>query len=70
MIRVTISAIAYHTLAATMPGMALKRPQEAPGGGFFLWLDNVTRNRLNAARARGEGWSETIIRLAQTEAEL
>jgi hypothetical protein len=70
MIRITISAIAYDYLVATMPGMALKRPQEAPGGGFFLWLDKVTRNRLEAARRPGEGHSDAIIRLARTEASL
>ena len=70
MIRIEISSVAYDYLVATMPGIALKRPQEAPGGGLFLWLAHSTRNRLMAARRPGEDYSDAIIRLARIEAAL
>lgn len=69
MIRVAITAEAYKAIVAGRPECNLLPPQEAPEGGFYLWLDKMTLNRLKGARGPGEGYSETILRLAgETEA--
>ena len=67
MIRIEISAAAYAVLAAGVAEHSRLPAQESPAGGFYLWLDKVTLNKLKASRGRGEGYSEAIIRLA-TEA--
>lgn len=64
MIRIAISAEAYAALAAGVPEHRRLPAQGSPQSGFYLWLDKVTLNRLTAARGHGEGYSETIIRLA------
>ena len=64
MIRIEITAAAYAAIAA---GVAPHRRLEAlrcPQGGFYLWLDKATLNRLMASRGPSEGFSETILRLA------
>ena len=65
MIRIEISAAAYmRRSAGACPSVAVCRPKKAPTGGFYLWLDKATLNRLRAAREPGEGFGETILRLA------
>jgi hypothetical protein len=64
-IRIHISANAYEVLAASC-GDPLT-PQRSAQGGFFIWLDRTTVNQLRAAREPGEGFSETILRLAELE---
>lgn len=69
MIRIEISAAAYAALAAGRPANSLLEAQASPSGGFYLWLVRDTLNRLKRAREPGEGFSETILRLAhETEA--
>jgi hypothetical protein len=63
-IRIHITAAAYDTIVAGRSPDSLIDAQKAPQGGFYLWLDKVTLNRLRAARGHGEGYSDTIIRLA------
>jgi hypothetical protein len=64
LIRIEISAAAYAAIAAGRSADSLIEAQGSPMGGFYLWLDKVTVNRLRAAREAGEGFSETILRLA------
>jgi hypothetical protein len=63
-IRIEISARAYAALAAGVPPDRRLEALPSPKGGFYLWLDKVTLNRLRAARAPGEGFSEAILRFA------
>lgn len=68
MIRIEISADAYAALAAGRSATSLLPAQRSPSGGFYLWLDKRTLNHLRAARAPGEGFSETILRFAREDA--
>lgn len=69
MIRIAVSAAAYAVIRESLPGrIGPRKPQEAPGGGFFLWLDETTVNQLAGLRGRSEGFSEAILRLAEMEA--
>jgi hypothetical protein len=63
-IRIQITAAAYAVLARGKHPDSLVEPQRSPQGGFYLWLDKVTMNKLSAARGPSEGYSEAIIRLA------
>ncbi len=67
-VRIAISAEAFkaiETIRATLPlGFVKYERDSAAGGWFFVWMDRRTRDRLDAARRRSEGHSETIIRLA------
>jgi len=65
MIRIEISARAYAALCAGVPAQRRLEALPSPTGGFYLWLDKVTLNRLRAARAPGEGFSEAILRFAE-----
>jgi hypothetical protein len=69
MIRIEISAAAYAAISAGVAEHSRLPAQPSPSGGFYLWLDKNTLNRLTAARGPAEGFSETILRLAvETEA--
>lgn len=67
MIRIHISAAAYAALVAGVPEDRRLPAQGGPQGGFYIWLDKQTLNRLTAARGPREGYSETILRLASEE---
>ena len=64
MIRIEITAAAYEALAASAT-RGLVEPHRSPQGDYYLWLTRAAVNRLKAARAPGEGYSATILRLAQ-----
>lgn len=64
MIRIEISAAAYAAIAAGRSADSLIEAQGSPSGGFYLWLDKVTLQRLMHARGHGEGYSEAILRMA------
>lgn len=66
MTRIEISVAAYIALAAGVLPQSRLEPQGSPSGGFYLWLDKQTLNRLRHAREPGEGFSETILRLARS----
>jgi hypothetical protein len=68
MIRIEITAAAYQAIVAGRNADSLIEAQGSPSGGFYLWLDKVTLNRLRAARGHGEDFSETIIRLSKVAA--
>jgi hypothetical protein len=65
MIRIEISAAAYAALVDDVPEDRRLEAQEAPGGGFYLWLDKSTLNRLRAVRGLGESFSDAILRLSK-----
>jgi hypothetical protein len=62
MIRIEITAEAYKVIKAGVRNPI--EPHPSPSGGFYLWLDKVTLNRLTHARGHGEDYSDTILRLA------
>ena len=69
MTRIVITAAAYAAIVAGRDPNSLLPAQESPQGGFYLWLDKVTLNRLTAARGPAESYSDAILRLAsETEA--
>jgi hypothetical protein len=68
MIRIEISAAAYAAISDGVPEPSRLPAQASPTGGFYLWLDKVTVNRLRAFRGPGEGYSEAIVRLASEDA--
>lgn len=65
MIRIEITADAYAALAAGRSADDLLEAQPSPQGGFYLWLFKDTVNQLRQAREPGEGFSDTILRLAR-----
>jgi hypothetical protein len=67
LIRTPISAAAYGAIAASSMRMLLEA-QRGSHGGCFLCLDQVTLNRLMAARGLSEDLSGVVIRLAKAEA--
>jgi len=68
MIRIEISAAAYAALCDGVPEHSRLPAQGSPTGGFYLWLDKVTVNRLRAAREPGEDFGDTIVRMAKEDA--
>jgi hypothetical protein len=68
MIRVEITAAAYAALVDGRPADSLIEAIRSPSGGFYLWLDRDTLNRLKRARGPGESFSDMILRWANEEA--
>ena len=69
MTRIVITAAAYAAIVAGRDPNSLLPAQESPLGGFELWLDKITLDRLTAARGPAESYSDAILRLAsETEA--
>jgi hypothetical protein len=66
-IRTPISADAYRAIALSSMRLLLEA-QGGPHGGYFLCLDQVTLNRLMAAKRRSEDFSDVIIRMVEAEA--
>ena len=64
MIRIEISAAAYAAIADGVPEDSRLPAQPSPAGGFYLWLDKTTVNRLRAFRGPGESFSDAILRMA------
>jgi hypothetical protein len=67
LIRIEITAAAYAALAAGRDPNSLIEAQGSPSGGFYLWLDKVTLNKLSRARGPGESYSDMILRWANEE---
>lgn len=68
MIRIEISAPAYAAIAASIPEQSRLEALRSPSGGFYLWLDKATLNKLKAARGPRESYSEAILRFASEAA--
>ncbi len=68
MIRIAIAEGAFQAIAATLPFGSVGFEQErTPSGGYFIWLDRRTADRLVTARRRGEDISDVIVRLTAAE---
>ena len=63
-IRIEITAAAWAAIADGVPPDRRLPAQASPLGGFYLWLDKHTLNRLSAARGKGESYSDAILRAA------
>ncbi len=59
MIRISITSAAFE---------AIYEPQRTAQDGYFIWVEPIWLNKLEALRQPGEGLSETIIRLVAMEA--
>jgi hypothetical protein len=66
-IRLTISRAAYEAMTATLPKgwTAYPHARLEVGESVGLWLDHTTVQALRRKRKAGEGYSETILRLAK-----
>jgi hypothetical protein len=67
LIRTPISAAAHSAIAASSMRLLLDA-KRGPQGGYFLCLDQVTLNKLTAAKRPSEAFSDVIIRIAKAEA--
>lgn len=67
--RIAITAVAYETIAATLPpgGVGYNAKPTDPGD-YLIWLERRALSRLDALRQPGEGHSEVIAHLAETGA--
>jgi hypothetical protein len=70
MTRIEISAAAYASLCAGEPEDGRLEAQECPTGGFYLWLDKYTINRLRAATGPRESFSNAILRMSKRMSEV
>jgi hypothetical protein len=68
MTRILVSEAAYQAIRASLPEGARELEPLREGSLYALWLPRLTLNQLAACRAPGEGFSETILRLARIEA--
>ena len=64
MIRIHLTEAAYDAIAAGVPEDRRLPAEQAPTGGFYLWLLKPLLEQLTAARGPGESYSDTILRLA------
>jgi hypothetical protein len=61
MIRITITAVAFEAIAATLPSSVGYERLRAPNGDYYIWLGPRFVDRLRAMR---ESYSDVILRLA------
>lgn len=59
-----------HITAAAYAAIHGQEPQGSPQGGFLIWLDKSTAERLEALRAPDMSYSDVILRLAEMESAL
>jgi hypothetical protein len=67
MIRIHISDAAYAALCTGVHEDRRLPPLRCPRDGYFLWVTKDVANRLDAARAPAESYSDVILRLAEME---
>jgi hypothetical protein len=65
-IRTPISAAAYRAISLSSMRLLLEE-QRGPQGGYFFCLDQVTLNKLLAAKRRSEDFSDVMIRMAKAD---
>jgi hypothetical protein len=66
-VRTPISADAYRAIAVSSMRLLLEERRGSQGGYFFS-VDQVTLNKLMAARRRYERFSDMMIRMTKTDA--
>ena len=60
---------AFGAIKATLPlDSTAYEPQRTAQDGYFIWVERIWLNKLEALRQPGEGRSETILRLVAMEA--
>jgi hypothetical protein len=64
MTRTAVSAAAYDAIATSSMRLLLMGAQRS-AHGCFLWLDQVTVNKLMAAKRLSEDFSDVMIRMAR-----
>ena len=69
MLKIYVSTEAYEAITKSLPKGRKAYPSKQETSGVPLWLDRDTHALLARARHRHESFSETILRLARTEAE-
>ena len=68
MIRVAITEGAFQAIAVTLPfGSVAFEQERTASGGYFIWLDRRTADRLVTARRRGDDMTDVIVRLTAVE---
>jgi hypothetical protein len=67
LIRTPISVAAYSAIVVSSMRLLLEA-QRGPKSGYFLCVDQLTLNRLMAAKAPSEDLSDVLIRIAAAEA--
>jgi hypothetical protein len=68
MIRIAITEAAFEAISRTLPlGSVSFEQTRSLGGEVYIWLGPREVDKLMAERRQGEGYSETIIRLAAME---
>ena len=55
---------AFEAISATPFGSVEYERERSAEGGYFVWLDRATVNRLERLRGPGERYSDVILRLA------
>jgi hypothetical protein len=65
MVRIQISPVAFHAIAATLPGNVGFENKRALNGDWFIWLPHDVLAKLNSTRAPGESYSQAILALAE-----
>jgi hypothetical protein len=63
MVRIQISPIAFHAIAATLPGKVGFKNKRALNGDWFIWLPRDVLAKLNRARGPSESYSDVILRV-------
>ena len=69
MLKIYVSAEAYEAITKSLPKGRKAYPSDEETSGVPLWPDRDTHALLARARHRHESFSQTILRLARTEAE-
>ena len=65
MIAITITPAAHRAIKASLLGTGDARPRPGPDGLVRIWLDRKFVDQLAQMRAKGESYSEVILRLAK-----
>ena len=66
MLRIAITAEAFDAIAVTLPlGSVGYERERTATGGYSIWLDSSSADKLFAEQCQGEDVSDTILRLAK-----
>jgi hypothetical protein len=65
MVRIQISPVAFHAIAATLPGNVGFENKRALNGDWFIWLPHDVLEQLNYLREPGDSYSDAILRVVE-----
>ena len=63
MVRIQISPVAFHAIAATLSGNGGLKNKRALNGDWLIWLPHDVLAKLNRARGPSESYSDVILRV-------